>query len=363
MNLTYGNVNNPLVSVIIPAYNAQSYITDTLQSVISQTYQDIEILVVDDGSTDRTSEIVQSFARKDHRIIFLQQDNAGVAAARNLAIEKSRGEYIAPIDADDIWFPQKIAKQVECILQAGESCGLVYTWSVRIDEFGYITSRDRMDTLEGVVYPALAYCNFIGSASVPLINSKCLEKVGYYNTQLKQNNAQGCEDWDLYFRIAEHYEYRVVQEFLMAYRSTPQSMSRNFSSMLRSYFFVCQDIKDKHPEIPQKIFRWSEAQFYLHFARQSILAEEYINYLKWWFKSLLTDYSVLLNLGNYKMIVKAVLGIHKLSLQNRIKYKEINQQQIFRNIKRTNKFSIHQMINNNRWKVITQVCQNINSNN
>ncbi len=363
MNCRYGDIEYPLVSVVIPAYNAQSFIGETLQAVTSQTYKNIEILVVDDGSTDQTAEIVQSFARKDPRIILLQQDNAGVAAARNLAIEKSRGEYIAPIDADDIWFPQKIAKQVECILQAGDSCGLVYTWSVRIDEFGYITSKDRMDTLEGVVYPALAYCNFIGSASVPLIHSKCLEKVGYYNTQLKQHNAQGCEDWDLYFRIAEHYEYRVVREFLMAYRSTPQSMSLNFSSMLRSYFFVCQDIKDRHPEIPQRIFRWSEAQFYLHFARQSILAKEYINYLKWWFKSLLTDYSVLLNLGNYKMIVKAILGINKLSLQNKIKYKDINQQQIFMNIKKTNKFSIYQMINNYRWKIITQICQNPNTNN
>jgi len=100
------SINLPLVSVIVPAYNAEAFIAQTLDSIISQTYQNIEILVVDDGSQDRTPEIVESFAQRDQRITLLRQANAGVAAARNLAIEKSNGEYIAPIDADDIWYPQ-----------------------------------------------------------------------------------------------------------------------------------------------------------------------------------------------------------------------------------------------------------------
>jgi glycosyltransferase involved in cell wall biosynthesis len=106
MNTSQNNLNQPLVSVIIPAYNAENFIAKTLESVLSQTYQNIEVLVVDDGSTDTTAEIVKSFVQKDSRVSLLQQSNAGVAAARNLAIEKSKGEYIAPIDADDIWYPQ-----------------------------------------------------------------------------------------------------------------------------------------------------------------------------------------------------------------------------------------------------------------
>lgn len=108
--------NLPFVSVIIPAYNAEAFIGRTLESVLAQTYENIEVLVVDDGSRDRTAEIVASFAQKDSRVILLKQQNAGVAAARNLAIEKSRGEYIAPLDADDIWYPSKLDKQVQCIL-------------------------------------------------------------------------------------------------------------------------------------------------------------------------------------------------------------------------------------------------------
>ncbi len=95
--------NLPLVSVIIPAYNAEAFIGETLESVISQTYKNIEVLVVDDGSGDQTSKIVESFAQRDCRIILLQQKNAGVAAARNLGIKESRGEYIAPFDAFDLF--------------------------------------------------------------------------------------------------------------------------------------------------------------------------------------------------------------------------------------------------------------------
>jgi glycosyltransferase involved in cell wall biosynthesis len=106
------NNNLPLVSVIIPAYNAAKFIAETIESVLSQIYQNIEIVVVDDGSQDETSTIVRQFAARDRRVRLIQQANAGVAAARNCAIQNSQGEFIVPIDADDIWYPQKIDKQV-----------------------------------------------------------------------------------------------------------------------------------------------------------------------------------------------------------------------------------------------------------
>jgi glycosyltransferase involved in cell wall biosynthesis len=120
------NSKLPLVSVIIPAYNAEVFIERTLDSVLAQTYKNIEALVIDDGSTDKTHEIVELVAQLDPRVILLKQQNAGVAAVRNLGIEKSHGEYIAPIDADDIWYPQKLGKQVKCMLKGGSSVGLFY---------------------------------------------------------------------------------------------------------------------------------------------------------------------------------------------------------------------------------------------
>ncbi|MHC5825481.1 MAG: glycosyltransferase family 2 protein, partial [Nostoc sp.] len=275
----------PLVSVIVPAYNADTFIERTLNSILTQTYINIEVLVVDDGSEDRTAEIVKSFVDKDSRVILLKQKNAGVAAARNLAIEKSSGEYIAPIDADDIWYRQKLEKQVQCMLEADQSVGLVYAWSVHIDEddviFGTIDIEYNRDflTVEGTVYPALVYTNFIGNASVPLIRRSCFEQLGFYNCKFKADNAQGCEDWDLYLRIAEHYKFRVVRDFLIGYRQVKGSMSRNCISMERSYNLFMAEFRQRHPEIPTYIYNLSASNFYFYLLRFNVESGYYWNTL------------------------------------------------------------------------------------
>lgn len=242
--------DQPLVSAIVPAYNAQAFISDTLDSIINQTYTNIEVLVVDDGSQDRTAEIVESIAQKDSRVTLLRQSNAGVAAARNLAIQKSTGDYIAPIDADDIWYHQKIEKQMECMLKADPSVGLVYTWTAGVTEKGLLDGGYTNYLIEGEVYLALLCKNFVGNASVPLIRRTCIERVGGYNVQLKENNAQGCEDWDLMLRVAEHYQFRVVPELLVGYRGVPGSMSCNTKSMGKSYALILEESQKKYPEIP-----------------------------------------------------------------------------------------------------------------
>ena len=126
-------MDKALVSVIIPAFNAAANIRQTLNSVLAQTYQEIEVIVVDDGSSDATSAIVEEFVARDPRFQLVRQSNAGVGAARNTAIRKARGKYIAPLDADDFWFPEKLEKQVACIEQCGDETGLVYCWSTLID--------------------------------------------------------------------------------------------------------------------------------------------------------------------------------------------------------------------------------------
>ena len=133
-----------LVSVIIPAFNAAEYIRQTLHSVLAQTYQSLEVIVVDDGSEDDTDAIVEEFVKKDARVQLVKQCNAGVGAARNTGIRMARGEYIAPLDADDIWFPEKLEKQVACMERYGEETGLVYCWSIRVDKDG---------EFEGFQYP------------------------------------------------------------------------------------------------------------------------------------------------------------------------------------------------------------------
>ena len=279
----------PLVSVIIPVFNAETTIRRTINSVLGQTYKRIEVLVVDDGSTDRTAEIVESIAEKDSRILLFQQQNAGVADARNLAIQEAKGEYIANIDADDIWYPENIEKQMKQMLIAGPTVGVVYAWSVVINEKDLLTGEFLSSHVEGEVYRELVYKYFVGNASASLIRRACFDKVGVYNAEFKKLDAQGCEDWDLHLRIAECYRFRVVPRFLVQYRQKAGSMSADFRAMARSHALILKDVSRRHPEIHPKIYRWSLSCFHMRLAVLSARFGDYRSALSWIHKAVAMD--------------------------------------------------------------------------
>ncbi len=303
--------DKPLVSVIVPAYNAETYIAHTLNSVISQTYKNIEVIVVDDGSNDGTAQIVESIIQRDDRVMLLHQSNSGVAAARNLAIQKSRGEYIAPIDADDIWFPQKIEKQVHSMLLAESGTGLVYTWSVHIDEKGLLTGGFNTSAIEGDVFSVLIVSNFIGNSSTPLIRRVCFEQAGGYSSRLLKLNAQGCEDRELYLRIAESYKFRVVKEFLVKYRKAKNSMSCNYRSMEKSMFIVIADIKQRYPNIPSFVYSWAKSHYYLYLNRQSRSCGHCWKSILYLYKAARMDFVFLLYPDFYWCLCSSVLLLVK----------------------------------------------------
>ncbi|MEG5042072.1 MULTISPECIES: glycosyltransferase family A protein [unclassified Microcoleus] len=300
----------PLVSVIIPAYNAEQFIEETLKSVLAQTYPAIEVLVVDDGSQDRTAQIVEKISKKDSRVQLLKQQNAGVAAARNLAIQKSRGEYIAPIDADDIWYPENIEKQVQCMMEGEPSLGVVYSWSLDIDEKGFLTGGIRAFTIEGEVYETLICHNFLGNASASMIRRSALDKVGFYDTSYIEKSAQGCEDWDLYLRLAEYYQFGVVPEFLIGYRKVYSSMSSNYVVMAKSHALMLQDVKQRHPEIPEFLHRLSASNFLMYLAHQSSRNGSDRTALFWLFQALKAEcISPLSRYGFYRVLGKSLLNL------------------------------------------------------
>ncbi len=310
MNNTKHNLNQPLISVIIPAYNAEEFIAKTLESVLSQTYQNIEILVVDDGSTDTTAQIIKSFAQKDRRIILLQQSNAGVAVARNLAYLHSKGEYIAPIDADDIWYPQNLEKQVECLINSEPFVGVAYSWSVDINEGGLLTGGFYNSTIEGEVHDALVYKYFIGNASSSLIRRTCFEKVGGYNCKFKLENAQGCEDWELHLRIAQYYQFKVVPEYLVSYRQISSSMSCNYAAMAKGHSLIMTDVRRYHAKVPEKVYRWSSSNFYIYLAVKSSSNGNYRSTLFWLYRALQQDlFMVLLRHNLYLLSIESILKI------------------------------------------------------
>lgn len=278
-----------LISVIVPAFNAAPFIRDTLNSVLSQTYGNLEVIVVDDGSEDETVTIVESICRNDARVRLLQQQNQGAAAARNLGIENSRGEFIAPIDADDLWHPQKIEKQVACMIQSGPSVGLVYSWWISIDENGAPLYTSPKWRIEGMVFKTLLALNFIGNTSVPLIRRDCIQRVGWYNSHWRNEGGQGCEDWDFSLRIAEHYDFGLVPEYLVGYRSVKGSMALNFATMRKSHELMLRSVRQTHPEIPEKTYRWSRSNFYLYLSGVSFKNRQYKQAFTWILKAFFSE--------------------------------------------------------------------------
>ncbi|GFE71017.1 glycosyltransferase [Chroococcus sp. FPU101] len=306
----------PLVSVIIPAYNAEVFIEKTLKSVLSQTYKNIEVIVIDDGSEDQTVDLVRKIMQQDQRVILLQQVNSGVAAARNLGIEKAKGEFIAPIDADDLWYAENLEKQMQSLLNSDSSVGLTYAWSLDIDENDFPSGEFRSSTLEGNVYTILLLHYFLANASSTVIRRSVLEKVGYYNENLRIQNAQGCEDWELYLRIAERYKFRVVPEFLIGYRKVSNSMSSDGETMAKSLIEIWKSVFCKYPKIPKTIYRLSLSSFYMYLARQNYYQKSSEKTLVWLYRALKVDcVTPFLRLGLYKMLIKSCyfISIKKLS--------------------------------------------------
>ena len=255
-----------LVSVIIAAYNAAPYIEETLASAQAQTWRNLEIIVVDDGSTDDTMGLVARLAARDERIRLLRQRNRGVAAARNRAMAVARGEYFAPLDADDLWAPTKLERQIQRLEDTGSETGLVYCGWIWLDAEGRYLDRSPTWQVEGRALEKLTEINFVGNASIPLFRRSCYERHGGYDSRLRDLAAQGCEDWDLLLRIAEHHPVASVPEILVGYRRLPTSMSSSCRAMWRSGCRTIAELAARQPTLPPAVLRRSHSQLALHLA-------------------------------------------------------------------------------------------------
>lgn len=298
----------PLVSVIVPVYNTETFITRTLASISTQTYRNLEVWVVDDGSSDRTPAIVEGLAQNDNRIRLLQQDNQGVASARNAGIQAANGVFIAPIDADDVWCQDALEKLVAKFQTLAPQAGVVYTWSIDIDEQGQPTGGFHAAKIGGNVLKTLICHNFLGNASSTLIRKTYLDQVGGYSTELRDCRAQGCEDWDLYLRLAEQCEFEVVPEFLVGYRKIASSMSQDYNQMARSQQMMLASVQHKHPRIPTYLYRLSKSSFYLYLAQQCNQKGSFRKTLSWLRKAIRTDPLVLLRPGLYFLPSQSLIG-------------------------------------------------------
>jgi len=213
-----------LVSVIIPNYNYAHYLREAIDSVLAQSYLDIEIIVVDDGSKDASREVMVSYGDKVKTVF---QQNQGVAAARNNGVNAGSGEYVAFLDADDAWMPEKVKKQVSRF-EADKALGLVHVGVIEVDENGN-TLLERLEGLEGDVAAQLLLLKregILGGGSGLMVPRKVFDEAGGFDTRLSTS-----ADWDLFYQISSRYQVGFVPELLLKYRIHNSNMHSNVRVM------------------------------------------------------------------------------------------------------------------------------------
>jgi len=209
----------PTVSVIIPTYNRAHLVSRAIQSVLNQTYQDFEIIVVDDTSADNTEEVIKSF--NDPRIRYMRHEqNRGGSAARNTGIKATKGEYIAFLDSDDEWLPEKLGRQLQVFAESATQVGLVYTGETVIDSgMGRVLNK-KAATLTGDVHDRLLKGDFIGTCSSVMVKKTAIEEVDGFDEQLVSR-----QDWDCWLLITQHHSVACVPESLIIRYTGQQAIS------------------------------------------------------------------------------------------------------------------------------------------
>jgi len=253
------NQEEDTIGVVVPMRNAERTIAATLASIGRQTHGKLDIVVVDDGSTDGSVAIVDEKIRQDRRVRLVRQQSAGVAAARNTGAAATAAAYLAFIDADDLWAPTKIAFQLDALRRGGPAVGLAYCWFASIDQRDRVVSFGPQPLVEGNAMKSLCAANWIGNGSSLLMRRAAFEKAGGYDPTLRAQGAQGAEDLLMCFRVAEHAGFAVVPRYLVGYRATPGNMSSDSLQMFRSTELVLGEYRRKYPEHAGDIARHLQA--------------------------------------------------------------------------------------------------------
>ncbi len=240
------NNNTPSVSVVISTYNRAHLVERAIRSVLNQTYRDFELIVVDDASGDNTREVVDNF--HDERIRYMRHDdNKGAPEARNTGIKKAGGRYIAFLDDDDEWLPEKLEKQMAKMREASDRVGLIYTGSEVVEEKGKGVRKTYYPQFKGDVSEKLLLGPLVGSVSKVLVKKECFDEVGLFDGSLKS-----CQDWDMWKRISDHYEFDFVVDPLTRIYLHGDQISTDLGALIPGRTRMIEKHMDdfrEHPEI------------------------------------------------------------------------------------------------------------------
>ncbi|MCM8781781.1 MAG: glycosyltransferase [Candidatus Omnitrophica bacterium] len=213
----------PLISVIMPVHNAENTVKKALNSVLNQTFQNLELIVINDGSTDATLDIISN--THDPRIKIFSYPHSGVSKSCNYGISKAKGKYIAFMDADDLWTQDKLKEQLKA-LQENPQAAVAYTWTDYIDEDGKFLGVASRVSIEGNVYTRLLLSDFLCNGSNALIRSEALAEVGEFDESFSV-----AQDWDIYLRLASRYNFVAVRAAHNLYRLSIKTNSSDIFNM------------------------------------------------------------------------------------------------------------------------------------
>lgn len=252
----------PTVSVVIPAYNAERFLDGTLASARSQSYRDLEIIVVDDGSTDRTPEIIHRHANEDPRIRIIRTENRGVAEARNSGTLAAHGRYVAYLDADDLWHPEKIERQVQRLdsRAADPSWGAVYVKQRMIGTDDRPVGRSNQIVASGYILSRHLVFKFIGNGSSIMVRRDVALAVGGFDPSYAAEGAGGAEDLDFELKIAARWKIDAVDEYLVGYRVHGGNMSSDGPRMIAAMSRTIRRHLDRNPQLPGSVRRMALAK-------------------------------------------------------------------------------------------------------
>jgi len=294
----------PKVSILIPSYNAAHFLPTSLESALSGTYQDFEIIVIDDGSSDNTREVVQSFVDKiPNKIRYFWQENKGLAVARNTGISKAQGEYLALLDADDQWLPCRLEEGVR-ILDADSSVALVHgnVTNIDINNKEINTPKRRVQFLNGFIFDNIFLRRADISCPTALFRRSCCDNAGMFDVNLTR---LGCEDRDLWLRIAQKHKIIYIDKVLSYYRVTPESMSRNLNKMLEARLYVIDKYCPKNDQSKHSLRNRAISKIFRDRGDEFLLTEYFINARQEYLKAIRHDPLAFWPWAN---LIKALLG-------------------------------------------------------
>jgi glycosyltransferase involved in cell wall biosynthesis len=252
----------PQISVVIPVYNGEKTIKETIESVLAQDFTDYEIIIINDGSQDSTLKIIATIS--DPRIQVFSYSNAGLSASRNRGFAHSCGRYIAFLDADDLWTSNKLSQQLKA-LQEHPQAAVAYSWTNFIDESSNLVRIGSRVTITGNVYPNLLLGNFLESGSNALICKHALAEVGDFDESLR-----AAEDWDMWLRLSQQYNFVAVSHPHVLYRLSTHSMSTNVLQQEAACLQVMEQAFSKASASLQILKRRSNSNLYKYLTYRAL---------------------------------------------------------------------------------------------